>query len=199
MLAFAALSHVPTWAALVPTPRQTEGPYYPVELPPEIDNDLLRIGDGRQAQGIVTHVLGRVLDPSGQPLADARVEIWQCDVNGRYRHPGDTRGRPADDAFQGFGHTVTDAGGSWRFRTIRPVPYAGRTPHIHFAIMAPGHDRFVTQMYVAGEPGNERDFVLNGVRDPAARARLIVTLAPVPELEPEALTGQFEIVLPGAA
>ncbi len=198
-LAFTMFGPVRGAAALLPTPRQTEGPFYPVDLPPDIDNDLLSIGDGRPAQGIVTHVSGRVLDASSRPLAGTTVEIWQCDANGRYHHPGDNRGRPRDDSFQGFGRTLTDGEGAWRFRTIRPVAYAGRTPHIHFAVMAPGHDRFVTQMYVAGEPGNERDFVLNGVRDPAARARLIVPLAPAPELEPEALAGRFEIVLPGAA
>ena len=102
-------------------------------------------------------------------------------------------GPPLDENFQGYGQTLTDATGDYRFRTIRPVPYPGRTPHIHFAVSAPGSPRFVTQMYVAGEPQNERDGVLMGVRDPAARARLIVPFRPA--AEPDALAGTFDIVL----
>jgi len=75
------------------------------------------------------------------------------------------------------------------------VPYPGRTPHIHFAVATPGQRRFITQMYVAGEPQNERDSVLLGVRDPAARARLIVPLRPMPEVAQNALAGEFDIVL----
>ena len=75
------------------------------------------------------------------------------------------------------------------------MPYPGRTPHIHFAVAAPGQRRFITQMYVAGEPQNERDSVLLGVRDPAARARLIVPLRPMPEVAQNALAGEFDIVL----
>jgi protocatechuate 3,4-dioxygenase beta subunit len=59
----------------------------------------------------------------------------------------------------------------------------------------PGQRRLVTQMYVADEPGNERDAVLLGVRDPAARARLIVPLRPAPELGRETLAAEFDIVL----
>jgi protocatechuate 3,4-dioxygenase beta subunit len=88
---------------------------------------------------------------------------------------------------------VTTDDGSYRFRTIRPVPYPGRTPHIHFAIMAPGRPRLVTQMYVAGEPGNARDGVYLAIRDPAARARVTVALDPAQE--PDALAGRFDIVL----
>jgi protocatechuate 3,4-dioxygenase beta subunit len=122
------------------------------------------------------------------------VEIWQCDAMGRYRHPGDDRG-PMDEGFQGFGRVLTGADGAYRFRTIRPVAYPGRTPHIHFAVLAPGLRRFITQMYIEGEPGNARDFLLNSVRDPEARARLIVPLPPSAE-EPGALAGRFDIVLP---
>ena len=79
--------------------------------------------------------------------------------------------------------------------TIRPVAYTGRTPHIHFVVAAPGQRRFVTQMYVAGEPQNERDPVLRDVRDPAARARLIVPVQPAPDIAPDALAANFDIVL----
>src|SRR5439155_14188585 len=118
------------------------------------------------------------------------------DANGRYHHIRDDRaGAPLDDNFQGYGQTTTDGIGGYRFRTIRPVAYAGRTPHIHFSVSSRGIPRFITQMYIAGEPQNERDGVLMSVRDPAARDRLIVPLRPGPESERDALAGIFDIVL----
>src|SRR5712671_6873916 len=183
--------------ALPPTPQQTAGPFYPQSFPADSDNDLVHVaGHAEPAKGTVTRVAGRILDRAGRPMAGARVEIWQCDGNGRYHNVRDgDAGRPRDDNFQGFGQTVTDERGGYRFVTIRPVPYPGRTPHIHFAVVTPGQRRFITQMYVAGEPQNERDAVLLGVRDPAARARLIVPLQPASDLGREALAAAFDIVL----
>lgn len=182
-------------AGLIPTPRQSEGPFYPPELPDDRDSDLVRVtGADAAALGEVTHVLGRVLDRQSRPQARALVEIWQCDANGRYLHPGD-RGPARDPHFQGYGRTLTDAGGGYRFRTIRPVPYPGRTPHIHFKVRTEDGRSLTTQMYVRGEPRNDRDGLLNAVRDPAARDRLIVALDPAPQLESGALAGTFDIVL----
>jgi protocatechuate 3,4-dioxygenase beta subunit len=96
-----------------------------------------------------------VLGLDGRPLPDAVVEIWQCDSRCRYLHPGD-RGGPRNGAFQGYGRIRTGADGAYRFRTIRPIAYPGRTPHIHFAVAAPGRKALITQMYVAGEPLNAR-------------------------------------------
>src|SRR5208337_3078665 len=136
------------------TPPQTAGPFYPLALPPDSDNDLIQIaGRTGTAKGTVTYLSGHVLDPAGRPIFNARVEIWQCDANGRYHYVHDDRSdRPLDENFQGYGQTATDEMGSYHFRTIRPVPYPGRTPHIHFDVSAGGLPRFVTQMYVAGEP-----------------------------------------------
>lgn len=182
-------------AALAPTPRQTKGPFYPLTLPLDKDNDLVRVNEAaQQALGTVTHVAGRVFDLNGRPVPGARVEIWQCDANGRYHHPGDRSSAPEDDAFQGYGETLCGADGAYRFRTIKPVPYPGRTAHIHFAISGQGFDPLVTQMYVAGEPGNANDGVLNRI-DATARASVIVALSPAPELEADALKGTFDIVL----
>jgi protocatechuate 3,4-dioxygenase beta subunit len=189
------LSRLVPAAALPVTPAQTAGPFYPLTLPVDSDNDLIRVA-GREgsAKGTVTQVSGRILDRDGRRISGARVEIWQCDASGRYHYVQDTRtGPPADENFQGYGQILTDAAGVYSFRTIRPVPYPGRTPHIHFAVSAPGVPRFITQMYVAGEPQNEHDGVLMSVRDPAARARLIVPLHPA--AEPDALAGTFDIVI----
>ncbi len=192
-----SLSRLSVAAALAPTAAQTTGPFYPLALPRDSDNDLIHVaGRDGVAKGTVTYISGRVLDLDGRPVSGARVEIWQCDANGRYHYVRDDRaGPPPDENFQGYGQTTADGDGGYRFRTIRPVPYPGRTPHIHFAVSGPGFPRLVTQMYVAGEPQNEQDGVLMSVRDPAARARLTVPLRPAAETEPGALAGTFDLVL----
>lgn len=183
-------------AEAVPTPGQTEGPFYPVEFPPDMDSDLVRVtGRATQALGQVIHVSGQVLDTRGQPKPGSVVEIWQCDANGIYRHPQAAGQGRIDHAFQGYGHAQVDEQGQYRFRTIRPVPYPGRTPHIHFAVHVPGQGRLVTQMYIEGEPLNARDWVLNRIRDPQARRSVIVSLASGQVPEPGALHGRFDIIV----
>jgi protocatechuate 3,4-dioxygenase beta subunit len=184
-------------AALAPTPRQTAGPFYPLELPLDADNDLVQIaGRSERAGGTILHLGGRVLDPQGRPVRGARLEIWQCDALGVYHHTRDRRG-PADPNFQGFGSTTAAADGAYRFRTIEPVPYPGRTPHIHFRILGPGLEPLVTQMYIAGHPLNAQDGIYQRLGE---RASLVtVRLEPAPDLEPQAKsgakTGMFDIVL----
>jgi protocatechuate 3,4-dioxygenase beta subunit len=181
---------------LVVTPGQTEGPFYPVTFPADVDGDLVRVrGQAAQALGKITHVSGRVRDRKGNLVKGATVEIWQCDANGIYDHPGDNGQRRRDTAFQGYGRVQVDGDGRYAFRTIRPVPYPGRTPHIHFKVSAPGTGRLTTQMYVAGEPQNETDGVLRRIRDRQARDSLIVRLDPGDDLEAGALKGSFDIVL----
>jgi len=182
---------------LVVTPAQTEGPFYPTDWAGDVDNDLVRVtGEAARAQGQITHVLGRMLDSSGAPLPGAAVEIWQCDATGIYRHPRDTHWlRERDAGFQGRGRTRAGADGGYTFRTTKPVAYPGRTPHIHFKVHAPGAGRLTTQMYVAGEPRNAADGLLNAIRSAAQRESLIVRLEPADALEPGALRGTFDIVL----
>jgi protocatechuate 3,4-dioxygenase, beta subunit len=184
-------------STLPPAPRQTPGPFYPLRLPQNADNDLVHVaGHEGPARGISTRITGRILDQNARPVPAARVEIWQCDANGRYHHVRDGRAnQPRDEGFQGYGATITDPSGEYGFLTIKPVPYSGRTPHIHFAISGRGFERFITQMYVADELRNESDVVLMGIRDPAARARLIVTLSPSPDVGPDGLSGVFDIVV----
>jgi protocatechuate 3,4-dioxygenase beta subunit len=144
-------------AARRPTPAQTEGPFYPVALPADTDADLLHNGTRNYGQGQPAWVEGVVSDLQGRPLAGAQVEIWQCDQAGHYHHPGD--GNRADPSFQGFGRVAVDAAGRYRFRTIRPVPYTGRTPHIHVKVKLDRRELLTTQLYVEGDPDNERDFL----------------------------------------
>lgn len=165
---------------LRPTPSQTEGPFYPLELPADSDADLLRNGLARYAQGQPCWLQGTVLDLDGRALQGALVEIWQCDAAGRYHHPGD--GARADPAFQGFGRVAVDREGRYRFRTIRPVPYTGRTPHIHLKVRLDRHELLTTQLYVQGDPGNARDGLWRRL-DEAARAALTRPFVPGPDGE----------------
>lgn len=182
------------WAAsLAPTPEQTLGPFYPSVLPEDRDADLVVIkGREGRAQGTVLHVSGRVTDTNGSPIADALVEIWQADSYGRYLPPKDGAPGRRDLNFQGYGQTRTDGMGTYRFRTIRPVSYESRPPHIHFQITHPRFRPLVTQMYVVGEPGRESSAYFGGQR---VRDALSVTLRPADGPGAGALDARFDIVL----
>ena len=181
-----------TARALLATPGQTEGPFYPLERHrfADDDHDLVRIeSEARDAGGEILELDGRISDAAGRVLPGALVEIWQCDANGHYLHAADRGDK--DPWFQGYGRAITDAGGEYRFRTIRPVPYSGRTPHIHFKVSdAAGRELLTTQMYVAGEPGNQRDFLYRRL-DPEAQRALTVSLSRVGA----GYRGRFEIVV----
>jgi protocatechuate 3,4-dioxygenase beta subunit len=182
-------------AVLSPTPRQTAGPFYPAEIPLDDDNDLTQVaGRPGRALGLISDIEGRILDINGKPLKNLRIEIWQCDANGRYRHPRDTGGKPIDENFQGHGANVTNGQGQYRFRTIKPVPYPGRTPHIHVAVFAPGERPFVTQLYVAGEAENADDFLYR--RIPVEKRPLVTSNFETAAKHTGAeLTARFDIVL----
>jgi protocatechuate 3,4-dioxygenase, beta subunit len=181
---------------LVRTPPQTEGPFYPDKLPLDTDNDLLVINDSiTPAVGEITWLKGRILDGRGEPVRNAHVEIWQVDHHGVYLHSRSGNRARQDPHFQGFGRFLTGSSGEYLFRTIKPVPYPGRTPHIHFAVKTRGRDRFTTQCYIEGEPQNERDGLLNRIRDPKARASVIVPFVPMKESRVGELSARFDIVL----
>jgi protocatechuate 3,4-dioxygenase beta subunit len=183
-------------AGLPVTPAQPRGPFYPSDLPPDRDNDLVTVaGHPGVAAGKITHIVGRVVDDRGRPVPRARIEVWQVNAYGRYHHPGDYGEWPLDPNFQGYGQCVTGPDGAYRFRTIKPVAYRGRAPHIHFAIHGPGFAPLVTQMYVAGAPENAQDRLLNGIRDPRVRQSLVVRLAKVPGANSDELLGTFDITL----
>jgi protocatechuate 3,4-dioxygenase beta subunit len=192
----AAAAALPAWATdLLPTPAQMRGPFYPLTVPLDQDNDLVSVS-GRPgiAYGMITNIAGQVLDEKARPQAGVRVEIWQVNGYGRYHHAGDDSDKPIDPNFQGYGTALTGADGAFHFRTVKPVAYPGRAPHIHFALTRKDFGTFTTQMYVAGAPENERDFLLSGIRDRRARANLIVALAPSSATAGE-LAGEFNIVL----
>lgn len=176
------------------TPSQMPGPFYPVTPPLHKDNDLTQVvGRSRRAAGDITDLYGKVVDMDGRPMVGLRVEIWQCDANGRYRHPRDRQNVAEDPDFQGFGHTVTDDEGRYRFRTIRPVPYPGRTPHIHAAVFQESARPFVTQIYVAGEALNLRDGLFMRVPE-ALRPLLLAEFVPVDD-PVASLAAEFDFVL----
>jgi protocatechuate 3,4-dioxygenase, beta subunit len=181
---------------LIQTPQQTEGPFYPNQLPLDTDNDLLVINDSiTPGVGQVTWLSGRVLDSRGEPIRNALVEIWQADNNGAYLHTGTGNAEKRDHHFQGFGRFLTGSTGEYLFRTIKPVPYPGRTPHIHFAIKLKGREKFTTQCYIEGQKGNDEDGVLRGIKDTKARKSVIVPFAPLPGSHNSELAARFNIVM----
>jgi protocatechuate 3,4-dioxygenase beta subunit len=178
---------------LVRTPAQTEGPFYPNHLPLDTDNDLIRINDlTTPAVGVVTWLSGRVLDVKGEPIRNALVEIWQVDNAGAYLHTGSMNRDKRDANFQGFGRFVTGSTGEYLFRTIKPVAYPGRTPHIHVAVKATGREKFTTQCYIKGEPQNESDGILRRTEN---REALIVPFAALPGSAIGELSARFDIVM----
>ena len=194
----AALFTVPGAFAkeLLLTPPQTEGPFYPDKLPLDTDNDLLIVNDGiTAAVGEVTWLSGRVLDSRGDPIRNALVEIWQCDANGAYLHSGTGNREKRDVHFQGFGRFLTGSAGEYVFRTIKPVAYPGRTPHIHYAIKRKGRKELITQCYIAGHSGNEKDGVWKGIKDEKARKSVTIPFVPLKASRTGELAARFDIVL----
>ncbi len=202
-LGAAALS-LPAWLntpgafadELTRTPQQTIGPFYPDKLPLDTDNDLLIVNNQiTSAVGEVTHLSGRILDPRGNPVRGALVEIWQVDSHGIYLHTGGGDRDKLDKNFQGFGRFLTGSTGEYYFRTIKPTAYPGRTPHIHVAVRTRGAAVFTTQCYIKNEPQNARDGILMSVRDVKARDSLVVDFAPLKESKIGELAARFDIVL----
>lgn len=182
--------------ALVLTPRATEGPYYPDHLPLDQDNDLTMILGGKApAGGIVAEFGGRLLDADGKPVADRTIELWQADVNGCYLHSkGVQKGKERDPRFQGFGKIVTNEKGEYRFRTIKPGLYTGRTIHWHIAVKEGEKRLLTTQLYIAGVEQNDRDGILQRTGTPEQRLSVIREFKPKTSGSEE-LTGTWDIVL----
>ncbi len=181
---------------LVLTPAQTEGPFYPDKLPLDTDNDLLVINNSiTPAVGEITWLSGRILNARGEPVRNALVEIWQVDHHGAYLHSKSSNREKRDANFQGFGRFLTGSTGEYVFRTVKPVPYPGRTAHVHFAVKMKGRDNFTTQCYVEGEPLNAKDGILKRVTDPTARKAIIIPFTPIKGSRIGELAARFDIVL----
>ena len=176
VLAAASLPLSAIAQAVKQTPLAMEGPFYPTEAMrfEDIDNDLVKIaGAVESAGGEIIQLAGQLVDSDGDALAGAFVEIWQCDVTGRYLHAADRRARPRDAGFQGFGRAKTDNRGRFTFRTIKPVPYPGRTPHIHVKVIDQGFELLTTQLYLKDHPSNAQDFLFQRMTpDEQARVSL---------------------------
>ena len=178
------------------TPRLTEGPFFPDRLPLDTDNDLLVIGDSlTPAVGEATHLGGRILDAHGDPVRDALIEIWQVDANGAYTHSRSANGDKRDANFQGYGKFLTGSAGEYRFRTIKPVAYPGRVPHIHVKVSIKDKEELTTQILVKGDPRNARDGVLRGIRDPRLRELVMADFVPLKDSKVGELSAQFDVVL----
>ncbi|KPF69544.1 hypothetical protein IP84_06210 [beta proteobacterium AAP99] len=182
LLALPGLAGATGSTALPLTPRQSEGPFYPQQsffaARSDLDADLLQVtGSAALARGTPMALSGRVLNTRGEPVGGALVEIWQCDAGGTYLYTAQTL-RQGDPGFQGFGRTVTDAQGRYAFRTLRPVPYGGRVPHVHVKVALTERDirrdLLTTQVYLRGDDLSG-DFVIRSA--PAAlRDRLIASV-----------------------
>lgn len=173
------------------TPSLTEGPFYPRAFPADRDGDLTRVaGMPGVAAGTPLEFSGRVLDRRGRPLAGRTVEIWHCDEFGQYHHVGEPEGA-GDAAFQGWGEALADGEGRFAFRTIKPPPYPGRTPHIHFTVRDGRRRVLTSQAFFEGERGNERDFLYRAL-GPGAK---LVTMRL--ESAGKGLRGALDVVLGG--
>ena len=182
--------------ALTLTPRQTEGPFYPDKMPLDTDNDLIIINDSlTPAVGTVAYLSGKVTDIKGNAQRNALVEIWQVDNHGIYLHSRGGSREMLDSNFQGYGRFLTDSKGRYSFRTLKPSPYGGRTPHIHMAVSTRGKRVLTTQCYVKNEPRNHKDFILQRVKDTKARDSLVVPFNPLKDSKVGEVSARFDIVL----
>jgi protocatechuate 3,4-dioxygenase beta subunit len=176
------------------TPPLTMGPFYPQVKPLDQDADLTVIkGGAARAEGRFIHVAGRIVNVKGEPVKNARIEIWQADSRGRYAHKSDPNKAKLDTNFQGYSVLESDSEGRYRFKTVMPAPYPGliagmRTPHIHFDVFGK-YDRVVTQMFFPNEPLNQTDRIFQEVRNDAGRAALTAKL-----LSPTADVGKDELL-----
>jgi protocatechuate 3,4-dioxygenase, beta subunit len=181
---------------LADTPALTEGPFYPDHLPLDTDNDLLILnGQITPASGQVTRVSGRILTAAGSPVNGVTIEIWQVDNNGVYINSRSPNKNLRDPNFQGFGRFITASAGEYTFRTIKPVPYDNRCPHIHVKVKKGDRELLTTQIFVQGHPMNPRDGVLRELRDPFDRELVTAELKPVADSPTGELSAHFDIVL----
>ncbi len=185
---------------------ETTGPVFGDDAVGELDHDLTRQHAG-EPLGERIVVTGRVVDDRGHPIRRTLVEVWQANAAGRYAHEVDRHPAPLDPNFTGCGRCLTDDDGRYEFVTIKPGAYpwqnhpnAWRPAHIHFSVFGRAFtERLVTQMYFPGDPLFADDPILQSVRDPAARERLISSFDWETTTPEWALGYRFDIVVGGSA
>ena len=156
-----------------PTAESPMGPFYPVTPPGDSDADLVWLkGHSQKATGRVIEVTGRVLDMKGNPIQNAKIELWQANAAGRYDHPSDPATAPLDPHFQSFAALQSDANGAWRITTIKPggydSPIGHRPPHIHFDVRGRAR-RHIAQLYFPEDAeGNSKDLLYKALGADAA-------------------------------
>ncbi len=197
LLQLSAGASVPTLAgqksSLLVTPRQTEGPFYPINEQADKDTDLTQIaGKKGQAKGKIIYLSGEVVDQYGSPIKNAIVDIWQANTHGKYQHPYDNSDVPVDPYFQGWAVFPADDNGKFSVKTIKPGAYAisrsnMRTPHIHFKVSKNGYRSLTSQMYFPGEKLNRSDIILRSLSAEKQKALILSTT--------DNVNFQFRIVL----
>lgn len=141
---------------------QTIGPFLRIGLEWMVIEDLAPAG----VAGEPVRIAGRVSDGNGNPVNDASVETWQANSHGRYASPEDTQDKPLERGFRGYGRSLTDDAGAFRFRTIKPGRVPGpdgrmQAPHLVVTIFMRGLlKQLVTRMYFPDDPANGEDPVL---------------------------------------
>jgi protocatechuate 3,4-dioxygenase alpha subunit len=204
------------------TPWQTVGPFFHYGLPwkggadlvggsdlgarldlfPE-EHDILHLAPPRgPVSGEIVALTGTVRDGAGEPVPDAMIEIWGANAAGRYHGAADGREEiPLDPGFIGFGRAAVDAGGRFRFLTVKPgrVPVGAgddrrQAPHIAVGVFGRGLlKRLATRVYFADGEGNDADPVLALVPEPRRRTLIAPRIGEAPP------TYRFDIVLCGEA
>ncbi len=145
------------------TPREVEGPFYPITPQKDQDADLTQVeGKYGVARGEIIEVFGQILDQNLNPIEDVTIDLWQANSLGKYHHPYDTNPSPVDEHFQAWAILQSGAEGRYKFKTVIPgaYPVGGnqyRTPHIHFKIGKKGYVPLLTQMYFPNQPLNNQD------------------------------------------
>ena len=186
------------------TLSERTGPVFGQDLVRESDRDLTAQHAG-EPLGERIVISGRLLDEGGKPVRGALIEVWQANAAGRYKHKMDQHHAPLDPNFSGFGRTLTDAEGHYKFISIKPGAYpwgnhanAWRPAHVHFSIFGAGLlSRLVTQMYFPGDPLLAYDPIYNCIPDEKAKQGLI-SMFDWENTSPDfALGYRFDIVLRG--
>ncbi len=181
---------------ILKTPKQPEGPFYPVIDQVDKDADLIHVtGKKDTAKGEIVIIKGVLTDQNCNPVGGALVEIWQACASGKYNHPSDPNTAPMDPDFQYWGKSVTDEKGQYQFRTIKPGSYpAGdgwiRPPHVHFKISALGYIELITQMYFNGDSLNSKDLILQRLKTNDQKKVIVDFISNTQAPHP---VGQFDI------